>query len=137
MATRHTPLGDRARIAIVEEHVRHENDHNLEGVIGTFGELARYDDEPWDQHYEGREQVRKFYEQVMAALPDLSIEIVRRHVAAETITLEVVIRGTQSGPWRGPPATGRRVEFPLCGFTRSAPMTVWQESGSITTGRRC
>jgi steroid delta-isomerase-like uncharacterized protein len=116
MAARHTALDDRSpRVAIVEEHVRHENDHNLEGVIQTFGESARYDDEPWNQHYEGREQVRQFYEQLMAALPDLSIEIVRRHVAAETVILEVIIRGTQLGPWRGLPATGRRVEVPLCG----------------------
>jgi steroid delta-isomerase-like uncharacterized protein len=102
-------------MAIVEEHVRLENEHNLEGVIQTFGESARYDDEPWDQHYEGREQVRQFYEQLMAALPDLRIEIMRRHVAAEAIILEVIIRGTQLGPWRGLPATGRRVEIPLCG----------------------
>ena len=59
--------------------------------------------------------MRKFYEQLMAALPDLSIEIVRRHVADETVILEVIIRGTQLGPWRGLPATGRRVEVPLCG----------------------
>jgi steroid delta-isomerase-like uncharacterized protein len=116
MAARHTPLDDRSsRVAIVEEHVRFENEHNLEGVIQTFGESARYDDEPWNQHYEGRGQVRQFYEQLMAALPDLSIEIVRRHVAAETVILEVIIRGTQLGPWRGLPPTGRRVEVPLCG----------------------
>ena len=116
MAARHTLLDDHSpRVAIVEEHVRCENEHNLEAVIQTFGESARYDDEPWNQHYEGREQVRHFYEQLMAALPDLSIQIVRRHIAAETIILEVIIRGTQLGPWRGLPPTGRRVEVPLCG----------------------
>jgi len=104
-----------ARLAIVEEHVRLENDHNLEGIIQTFGESARYDDEPWNEHYEGRDQVRQFYGQLMGALPDLRIEIVRRHEAAETIILEVIIRGTQLGPWRGLPASGRPVEVPLCG----------------------
>jgi len=109
------------RMAIVEEHVRLENAHDLDGVIGTFGESARYDDEPWDLHYEGRDRVRDFYSQLMSALPDLSIEIVRRHAAAETIVLEVIIRGTQRGSWRGLPATGRRVEVPLCGvYTFSA-----------------
>jgi len=103
------------RVAIVEEHVRCENAHNLEGVIQTFGETARYDDEPWDLHYEGRDQVRQFYTQLMTALPDLSIEIVRRHVAEETVVLEVVIRGTHLGAWRGLPATGKSVELPLCG----------------------
>jgi hypothetical protein len=35
-----------ARIALVEQHIRLENDHDLEGVLGTFGEAASYDDEP-------------------------------------------------------------------------------------------
>ncbi|HVJ05960.1 MAG TPA: ester cyclase [Candidatus Saccharimonadales bacterium] len=116
MATSSLPLNRRSRrLATVEEHVRLENAHDLEGVIQTFGEMARYDDEPWDQHYEGRQGVRLFYEQLMAALPDLNIEIVSRHVAEEAVILEVVIRGTHSGGWRGLPATGRRVEFQLCG----------------------
>jgi steroid delta-isomerase-like uncharacterized protein len=104
-----------ARMAIVEEHVRFENAHDLEGVLGTFGASARYDDEAWGDHFEGRAGVRQFYEQLMAALPDLEIEIKRRHVTEDAIVLEVMIRGTHLGSWRGLPATGRRVEIPLCG----------------------
>ena len=49
-----------ARIAIVKEHVRLENAHDLEGVLGTFGDTVRYDDEPWNEHFEGRDGVRTF-----------------------------------------------------------------------------
>lgn len=104
-----------ARIAIVEQHIRLENEHDLEGVLCTFGDTARYDDEPWDEHYQGRKGVRLFYEQLMKALPDLEIDVQRRHVADNAILVEVVIRGTHLGPWRGLPATGRRITFPLCG----------------------
>lgn len=104
-----------ARIEIVEQHVRLENEHNLEGVLRTFGETAQYDDEPWSEHYRGKYGVRQFYQQLMNALPDLEIEVLRRHVTDDAILLEVVIRGTHLGGWRGLPATGRRVEFPLCG----------------------
>ena len=104
-----------ARVAIVEQHIRLENQHDLEGVVRTFGDIARYDDEPWDEHYEGRDGVRRFYDQLMKALPDLQIEVRHQHVAEETILVEVMIRGTHLGGWRGLPATGRRVEFPLCG----------------------
>ena len=104
------------RIAIVEEHVRRENAHDLEGVLGTFGDSARYDDEPWGEHYEGRDGVHRFYEELMNALPDLVIDIQHRHVTEEAIVLEVLIRGTHLGWWRGLPATGNRVEFPLCGI---------------------
>jgi len=51
----------------------------------------------------------------MNAMPDLEIEVQRRHVTDDAILLEVMIRGTHLGKWRGLPATGRRVEFPLCG----------------------
>ena len=104
-----------ARIAIVEEHIRLENAHDLEGVLRTFGDTARYDDEAWGEHYSGRDGVHSFYEQLMKALPDLEIQVQRRHVTDDAIVLEVVIRGTQLGSWRGLPATGRRVEVPLCG----------------------
>ena len=63
----------------------------------------------------GDAEVRSFYEQLMKALPDLEIVVQRRHVADDAIVVEVMIRGTHLGGWRGLPATGRRVEFPLCG----------------------
>jgi steroid delta-isomerase-like uncharacterized protein len=104
-----------ARIAIVDRHIRLENEHDLEGVLATFGDHARYDDEPWGEHYEGRDGVRSFYQQLMAALPDLVIDVQRRHVTDDAILVEVMIRGTHLGAWRSLPPTGRRVEIPLCG----------------------
>jgi steroid delta-isomerase-like uncharacterized protein len=116
MATASLPKDrESARLAVVERHVRLENEHDLEGVLGTFGDSARYDDEPWAEHYEGKSGVREFYQQLMAALPDLKIDILRRHVTDNAIILEVMIRGTQLGKWRGLPATGRRIDLPLCG----------------------
>jgi steroid delta-isomerase-like uncharacterized protein len=104
-----------ARVALVEQHIQFENEHDLEGVLRTFGDTARYDDEPWGDHYDGRHEVRSFYVQLMKALPDLEIAVQRRHVAEDAIVVEVMIRGTHLGGWRGLPATGRGVEFPLCG----------------------
>src|SRR5262244_2227245 len=48
--------------------------------------------------------------------PDLSIDVKNQHAAFDSIVVEVIIRGTHLGPWRGLPATGRKVEFPLCGI---------------------
>ncbi len=116
MATSPIPKDRRsAWIAIVEQHIRLENAHDLEGVLDTFGDIAQYDDEPWGEHYKGLNGVRQFYEQLMKALPDLEIEVQRRHVGEDAIVVEVMIRGTHLGGWRGLPATGRRLEFPLCG----------------------
>ncbi len=125
------------RIAVVEQHIRFENDHDLEGVLRTFGENARYDDEPWGEHYTGQDGVRLFYQQLMKALPDLEITVQRRHLAEDAILVEVVIRGTHLGRWRGLPATGRRVEFPLCGVytfdadDRLAGERIYYDRGSV------
>jgi steroid delta-isomerase-like uncharacterized protein len=105
-----------ARIRIVEEHVRLENLHDLMGILGTFGPDARYDDEPWKDHRRGHDQVQLYYQQLLTAAPDLQIEVRNRYVTEDAIILEVTIRGTHNGPWRGLPATGRSINFPLCGI---------------------
>jgi steroid delta-isomerase-like uncharacterized protein len=104
----------RARIELVKRHVRSENLHDLEAIMETFGEAARYDDEPWGDHRMGRDGVRSYYEGLIRALPDLRIDVQRTHVSNEHIILEVEISGTQKGKWRGLPGTGRSVRFPLC-----------------------
>ena len=68
-----------ARLKVVDEHVRLENHHDLEGIMGTFGATAHYDDEPWGMHYIGRGEVRTFYEGLLQALPGLQIDVLRHH----------------------------------------------------------
>lgn len=104
----------RRRLELVLEHVRCENARDLAGILATFGSQPSYHDEPWQDHREGAASVREYYEELVAAIPDLAIEIVNQHVAELTIVLEVIISGTHLGAWRGLPATGRRISFPLC-----------------------
>src|SRR6266550_3188250 len=113
----------RARKAIVDEHIRCENLHDVEATMATFGMDASYDDEPWADHRTGRDGVRSYYTELMRALPDLAIEVTHWHINFESVVAEVIIRGTHLGPWRGLPAAGRRLEFPLCGVYRSTQMT--------------
>jgi len=96
--------------------VRLENRHDLDGIMGTFGASARYDEEPWDDHHIGRDAVRAYYDGLLRAMFDLAIDVHRHHVAEDAVLLEVMIRGHHLGPWRGLPPTGRAVRFPLCGI---------------------
>src|ERR1700746_4044210 len=105
-----------ARIKIVEEHVGRENARDLDGIMDTFGPPGRYDDEPWAAHHEGRDAVRAYYGDLLRAMPDLRIDVERRHVGEDAVILEVMIRGHHLGPWRGIPASGRPIAFPLCGI---------------------
>jgi steroid delta-isomerase-like uncharacterized protein len=111
-----SPAAIATRRRLVEEHVNLENAHDLDGIVSTFGNTARYDDQPWNAHYVGREQVRLFYRQLLHAVPDLHIDIQQTHLAEDTIILEVIIRGRHLGHWRGLSPTGRPVELALCGI---------------------
>lgn len=91
-----------------------ENEHDLEGIMATFGRTPEYEDTPWGDHRTGKDGVRSYYEELVRALPDLHIDVEDRHVTDEHVILEVVITGTHAGTWRGFPGTGRPVEFPLC-----------------------
>ena len=108
------------RLRVVEEHVRRENEHDLAGVMATFGDEAEYDDIPWGERHVGRKPVEQYYRDLLAALPDLHIDVCHSVVTADTVVLEVLIVGTHTGPWRGLPPTGRPVQFPLCAIYRFA-----------------
>ena len=114
-ATEHDDRRD-ARLAVVDEHIRLENRHDLDGIMATFGTAARYDDEAWDGRYTGRDGVRAYYQELLRAMPDLQIEVLRRYMTEAAVVVEVIIRGHHRGPWRGLPATGRALHFPLCGI---------------------
>src|SRR3954463_16442456 len=98
-----------ARVAVVEEHIRCENRHDLPGVMRTFGARASYVDEPWSDHRLDRAGVQAYYTDLLRAVPDLSITVERRHATSDAVIVEVRIRGRHGGAWRGLPATGRLV----------------------------
>jgi steroid delta-isomerase-like uncharacterized protein len=105
-----------ARLKLVDEHIALENQHDLEGILRTFGRTARYDDEPWEDHFIGRDKVRDYYTSLLAAMPDLHIEVRQHYTSEDAVVVEVNISGHHLGAWRGLPATGRPVCFPLCGI---------------------
>jgi steroid delta-isomerase-like uncharacterized protein len=105
-----------ARLNRVREHIECENRHDLPGIMNTVAPDAQYDDVPWLEKSTGHDGVRAYYTQLLKSLPDLQVEVRHWHVAGDTIVVETTIRGTHLGAWRGLPATGRRVEFPLCGI---------------------
>jgi steroid delta-isomerase-like uncharacterized protein len=104
------------RLRQVDRHVELENLHDLDAVMETFGVHASYYDEPWDEHYRGRDGVRAYYEQLLQAVPNLRIEPQRRQVADDIVVLECTITGTHEGTWHGLPGSGRRIAVPLCGI---------------------
>jgi steroid delta-isomerase-like uncharacterized protein len=103
-----------ARLAVVDEHVRAEQTHEVEALVATFGDRPCWDDRSANERHDGREGVRTYYAELFAGFPDFSFDVRRRHVATDAVVLEVVVHGTHTGSWKGIAPTGRRVEFPVC-----------------------
>jgi hypothetical protein len=66
------------RLQRVEEHVRLENAHDLDGLMSTFGATGFYADEPWAESHDGLERVRDYYADLLRASPDLHVEVKSR-----------------------------------------------------------
>jgi hypothetical protein len=67
------------RLRQVEEYVRCENAHDLDGLMSTFGASGFYADEPWAEHHDGLDAVRSDYGDMMRAAPDFHVHIKQRH----------------------------------------------------------
>jgi steroid delta-isomerase-like uncharacterized protein len=104
------------RLELVRAHIDCENRHDLQGILQTFGDAVAYEDQAWRTSYPGSDGIRTYYEEFLHACADLSVDVRAEHICADTIVLEVTIRGTHTGSWHGLPATARRVEIPLCGI---------------------
>lgn len=100
-----------ARLKIVDEHIARENQHDLEGILRTFGQRHAMMTSPG--HYIGHDGVRTYYDGLLKAIPDLHIEVQQRYASQNAVIVEVIITGHHLGAWRGLPPTGRSVRFPL------------------------
>ncbi len=126
-----------ARLRIVEEHVRRENDHDLAGIMATFGDEAQYEDAPWGEQRLGRDAVEQYYRDLLTALPDLHIDVRHRLVTEDAVVLEVVISGTQAGTWRGCQRLDGRCGFPCAPSIGSRRTESSPVRRSTTIGQGC
>lgn len=108
-------MADRAaRERIVQEHVERELAHDLDALVETFTNESVWQDVASAETQDGHAEIRQHYDDLFTGFPDFSFEVTRKHSGDESIVLEVVITGTHSATWKGIPATGKAVRFPLC-----------------------
>ena len=93
-------------------HMTAENAHAFDEAIGFFAH-PRYDLMATGEVYDGAIELGRLMHENVTAFPDFNYEWERVHHADEAMVVEGTFRGTHLGTWRGLPATGRRVEFPM------------------------
>jgi len=98
------------REAVVREHMDSENRHEYEATMATF-DHPRYELVATGDVYDGRDEVARYFEETRTAFPDQRNEIIAIHHADDAVLVELWVRGTHLGPYRGLPPTGRSWEL--------------------------
>jgi len=101
------------RVHTVNEHMRLENAHDFDGCIGVFGS-AKYEVVADDELFLGESRVHDFLAENLMAFPDFVFLPSRVAPTTDAVLVEGRFTGTHLGSWRGLPATGRKVDFPMC-----------------------
>jgi steroid delta-isomerase-like uncharacterized protein len=112
----HMKTPDRAaRERTVQEHIDRELRHDLDALVDTFTvQHAEWNDRAAVETHSGHAEIRAHYDDLFKGFPDFSFDVVHKHVSDEAIVLEAVATGTHQADWKGVPATGKSVKFPLC-----------------------
>ena len=103
-----------ARMKAVEDHIRFESSHDLEALIGTFGDDPEWHNKPSNDVLNGHDAIRGFYRDLFAGFPDFWLDIHHRRFADDAIVVDGVFGGTHEGMWMGIPPTGKKVAIPFC-----------------------
>jgi ketosteroid isomerase-like protein len=82
--------------AMVERLCAATNAHDLEALVSCFGTDYRNETPAHPERgFTGRDQVRRNWEQIFAAVPDITAKVLRSAVAGETAWTEWEHRGTR------------------------------------------
>jgi ketosteroid isomerase-like protein len=89
-------MTDRGPAAMVERLRRATNDRDLAALLACFAPGYRNQTPAHPERgFTGREQVRRNWEQIFAAIPDLTTDVLRLAVDGDTVWTEWEHRGTR------------------------------------------
>jgi ketosteroid isomerase-like protein len=86
----------RRREEVVREHMQSENERRFDDTIATFSHL-RYEMIPSGDVYDGEAEVRGYYRDSRARVPDQRNEVIALHHTDDAVVVEFWLRGTPEG----------------------------------------
>src|SRR3990170_1656095 len=104
-------MSDPATIA--REYLESFNRRDFERIRALFDSGYSYTGGD-GQRQDGPQAGIDFVQMCLSAFPDAKSEIRQVHTAGDTAVLEFIARGTHQAELMGIPATGRKVEMPVC-----------------------
>ncbi|MEP7346340.1 MAG: ester cyclase, partial [Gemmatimonadaceae bacterium] len=93
-------------------HMTAENAHEFERCIGAFSH-PRYEIVATGEVWDGHDGVNTLLLENVTAFPDFNFDPQPLQHGDDAVFVEGRFRGTHKGNWRGIPATGQKIDFPL------------------------
>ena len=105
-----------ARLVNLEKHLRAENNHDLDGIMETYGQKPRV---VINNHtFEDLDSIRTFHDKFgfgrHGSFSTLRVTETRRYVCDDAVVVEATLSGKHVNAWQGIAATGREFEVPVC-----------------------
>ncbi len=97
---------------IVHAHNDAEQRGDWAGALATFAR-PHYEIAATGEIHDGKDAVARFYAENERAFGDLRFEMRGMYSADDCVVYETMFEATHVGPWRGLPATGRRLRYPM------------------------
>jgi steroid delta-isomerase-like uncharacterized protein len=101
------------KLDIVKQHMAAEDRQDLDATLATFTEDCWYGVPGLGIELHGKDEIRRWYEELFAAIPDFCNSEERYWEAGDQVFFAGYMEGTQLGTWHGWPATGRRFRSPM------------------------
>jgi steroid delta-isomerase-like uncharacterized protein len=104
--------------ALFERHRDAELARDYDGILDTFVEDCFLATQPLGLRSEGREAVRRSYEEgFFRAFPDLAPEDAGEAYGEDVMVVWGTLRGTSGGEWMGVPPSGKSFVVPFANVT--------------------
>jgi steroid delta-isomerase-like uncharacterized protein len=101
------------KLDIVKQHMAAEDRQDLDATLDTFTEACWYSVPGLDIELHGKDEIRRWYEELFAAIPDFRNSGEQYWEAGDQIFFAAYMEGTHLGTWHGWPATGRHFRSPM------------------------
>jgi len=100
-------------LEVVKAHMEAEDRQDLDATLATFTESCYYRVPGLGIELRGKDQIRAWYEETFAAVPDFRNSSERYYESEGNVFFEADIEGTHLGTWAGWAPTGRRFKLPI------------------------
>jgi steroid delta-isomerase-like uncharacterized protein len=100
-------------LEVIKAHMEAEDRRDVEATVATFTDDCYYDVPGLGIHLRGKDEIRRWYEESFAAVPDFRNANERYYECEGNVFFEADIEGTHLGTWAGWAPTGKRFSLPI------------------------